>query len=276
MESVSTGISLVGTLYEQKGPIKELLDKLSAKWRGKKHRLIVTGMAGVGKTTLVDCLSGRVFSQEYRLPGRSIKVEHTNTIVPSDPLRDESKKRLLYSVIPGQVSSVRQSAFNDLLAYKSEITGVIHVVASGLAEMNDRRLLDGLKEQGITTMEAYKQFQMNRELADLENTCAELERYMVANRRPIWFVLAVNKIDLFHQTLNDDIYVYAKNDHLFFQRLTTLQNRVGSLFFQWDIVPVCSWLEDFEFNGQVLPSTLKPTQFREYLTDFMSLLIRKL
>jgi GTPase SAR1 family protein len=269
MESLPTGISLVGALYEQKGPIKELLDKLSAQWRGKKSRLVVTGMAGVGKTTLVDCLSGRVFREDYRLPGRSTKVEQVTKTVLSDTLRDEPKKRLVYSVIPGQASLVRQTAREELFNGKTDITGVIHVVSGGLPTLRkqDNPLLD------VHTLTDYRQYWMNKELADLDETCSYIERHLMLSRKFVWMLLTINKIDLFHQTLPQETAFYTSPDSPFVQRLTQLQNRIGNLFFQWEVHPVCSWLEDFEYREHGLSSTLKPVEFRAYLQEFLEILI---
>jgi GTPase SAR1 family protein len=276
MESLPTVISLSGALYKQKGPIQETWNALSAKWFGKKQQLLITGMAGVGKTTLLDCLSGKVFQENYRLPARSTTVERSQRVLSADSLRDGSKKRIAYAVIPGQASSVRRDGFAELLTAKTDVAGIIHVVSGGLATLDDITELDLLKYKGILSIDAYRKAQRQRELADLDETCMELERYMVGSRRPVWLLLTVNKIDLFHETLGEVTAFYTNPDGPFVQRLRQLQDRVGSLYFQWEVMPVCSWLDNFAYNGQTLPSQFKQTDFRQYLTAFFTKLITKL
>ena len=269
MESIPTSISILGELYEQKGPIRELVGKLTEKWFGRKSRLVITGMAGVGKTTLLDCLSGRVFAENYVLPNRSTRVERATRTLPANALRDEPKMHIAYSVIPGQPSLPRQIARKELFDGKTDIVGIVHVVSSGLPTLR----YSASQLVAINTIADYRAYYLAQELVDLDETCHDIERYLVASRKTVWLLLTLNKIDLFHQTLDLETAIYTSDDSPFVQRLRALQNRVGSLNFRWEVVPVCSWLEDFGVGESRLRSNLSQTEFRQYLQAFLTKLI---
>ena len=98
---------------------------------------------------------------------------------------------------------------------------------------------------------------------------------MTASRKPLWLLIAVNKIDLFPDAINQEINIYSKATSPFAERLRLLQNRIGSLYFTWDIAPVSACLEDFTFQNQKIDSTLKPSQQQEYVKAFIEKLIER-
>lgn len=269
MESLPAVLEGAKSVVENRGFIIQAWQGLISKLLGKKATIIFTGLAGSGKTTLFDCLSGRTEQANYKPPRRSTEVEKRQKEVPADPVHDNPKKRLAYVVIPGQESSIRQIAFEELFAGKQEIAGVIHVVSSGLPTLRENVAMQVLAEKGIDTIEKFRAYQAQAELDDLDLTCKTIERYMTASRKPIWMLIAVNKIDLFPTTLEHEMSSYSKATTPFAERLKLLQTRVGSLFFDWDIVPISAWLEDFTFNSQKIDSSLKPSQQQQYIKAFI-------
>lgn len=273
MESLPAVLEGAKSLVENKGFIGQLWQGLTTKLLGKKSTIVFTGLAGAGKTTLFDCLSGRTELVSYKPPRRSTEVEKRQTKVAADPIHDDGKKRLAYVVIPGQESSIRQAAFEELFTGKDEIAGIIHVVSGGLPTLRENVSAQILADNGIDTIEKFRSHQLEAELEDLDLTCKAIERYMTASRKPIWMMVAVNKIDLFSATIEHEMSLYSKATTPFAERLNLLQKRVGSLFFDWDIVPVSAWLEDFRFNGQKIDSSLKRPQQQQYAKAFIEKII---
>lgn len=248
-----------------------LLEKLI----GRKSTIIFTGLPGVGKTTLLDKISGKMELPDYKLSGRSAKVERDIKKITADSLRDEPKKRLAYIVIPGQESSVRQQAFEDLFKGDETIAGVVHVVSGGLPTLRERVALQTLAEKGVDTIAKFRKFQVENELDDLDLVCDAIERYMLVSRKPLWLLIVVNKADLFSATINQELDGYSKATSPFAERLRLLQTRIGSLYFDWDIAPMSAYLEDFTFQDQTIDSVLRPGQQQEYVKAFIQKLIER-
>ncbi len=275
MENIPALIEAAKSLQDNKGFFGQAWEGLMNKLAGKKSTIIFTGLPGAGKTTLLDKISGKTEQADYKLPGRSIKVEERSKKVPADSIRDEPKKRLAYKVIPGQHSSVRQEAFEELFQGKDEIAGVVHVVSGGLPTLREKVALQVLAEKGVDTIDKFRKFQAEQELEDLNWVCDAVERYMIASRKPIWLIVAVNKIDLFSEETHQELNKYSKATSPFAERLRLLQNRVGSLYFDWDIAPVSAWLEDFTYQNEKIDSTLKPSQQQQYVNAFIEKLIER-
>ena len=191
--------------YDSRSLAGELWSSLMVKLKGRKATIVFTGLAGAGKTQLLDRLTGKTEKANYAPPGRSPKVEKGGKKVGKDALRDEPKKRLAYAVIPGQSSTVRQKAFDDLFSGKTDIAGIVHVVSSGLPTLRTREAIQILKEQHVGDVATYRQYQLQQEVEDLDETCKAVERYMIAARKPLWLFVAATKIDLFLDTLNHDL-----------------------------------------------------------------------
>jgi hypothetical protein len=123
---------------------------------------------------------------------------------------------------------------------------------------------------GIKTLEDYRTSQLQEEISDLKATCQMIVRTVRKHRDPIWMFVASTKCDLYAGDLNrveDHYSPYGKND--FVRQLNSLQGQIGSLYFTWDALPVCGSLEDFEWNGELLPSALKPSQRDQLVTNLL-------
>ncbi len=275
MEWIPGALKGAKAAYDSRNMASELWNSLMIKLKGKKATIVFTGLPGAGKTQLFDKLSGRTEKKGYLPPGRSAKVEKGGRKISADSLRDEPKKRLAYVVIPGQTSSVRQKAFEDMFSGKTEIAGIIHVVSSGLPTLRTREAAQVLKEQHVADVASYRQYQLLQEVEDLDETCMAIERYMIASRKPIWLFIVATKIDLFLNTLDHDLTVYEKASSPFVERLRQLQSRVGSLNFDWELVAVSAWNEDFDYNGEKLISSISPEQQNKYLDAFLQRMIDK-
>jgi GTPase SAR1 family protein len=261
--------------YDSRTLAGELWNSLMIKLKGRKATIVFTGLPGAGKTQLLDRLTGKTEKADYVPPGRSARVEKAGKKISKDAIRDEPKKRLAYVVIPGQSSTVRQKALEELFSGKTPVAGVVHVVSSGLTTLRTREAMQILKEHDVADVAAYRQYQIQQEVENLDETCKAIERYMVATHKPVWLFIVATKIDLFFDTLDQDLIFYEQAGGPFAKRLRQLQDRVGSLNFDWELVAVSAWNTDFNYNGEKLTSQMKPEQQKEYLETFLQKMIAK-
>jgi hypothetical protein len=242
---------------------KEIIGWVQSAWQtivGKKRNLAITGMEGVGKTALLHTLTGESLQPGYQKPLRSHKLQERNLKTP------EGKIRL--SCVPGQKATPRYVALEKLFLSRNPVDGVLHVVANGLATI---RLADAaavLVERGITTLAKYKTSQKKRELEDLQETCKMISQSHQRHRSPTWLIVAVDKIDLYHATIEDARRYYAGQSD-FTHILQELTHQLGTNYFRWDAFPISGCREEFRWNDKTLPSELNDDLWKNYLVQFL-------
>jgi len=243
--------------YKSRDDFKEI-------WRktfGKKN-IVFTGLGGAGKTVLFDFLSGQGFKQNYKPPRPSQSVE-------KGKVRKENRKMAI-SVLPGQMDSPRMQGINEIFLDKNVVDGVIHVVCNGFVDVRDKTAREFLiKDQSLKTIEKFRQVQLREELRDLDETCKILRQSIQKHQKPKWLLIAVTKIDLFYDKLDVVREYYSPSGSSeFAKRLKLLQTQVGTDNFRWETVPVCTWLNDFEWNNEKAASVLNTDERDHYLTQF--------
>jgi hypothetical protein len=243
---------------------KELGGIVTAVWNRLTKtptELAITGTEGVGKSVLLDNLTGKAFEQGYTKPRKSQREEQGAV---------QSKQRIRASVVPGQLSSPRYESLDELFGGQKQVDGVIHVVSAGLPLIREDAHRQQLVDHQVTTIREYRSYHRGVELNDLKETC---DKIRTAHRRyhsPKWLIVAVDKIDLFHdKVLEEQQYYSPHHDSEFTRILNDLQNNVGKDNFRWTAVPVCGWPEDFEWNGEVLPSHMTAEARQAYLAQFL-------
>lgn len=247
--------------YKSRDEAKDAWSKIF----GKK-RIVFTGLSGVGKTVLLDFLSGKGFEQGYQPPKPSQSVE---TGKLSKTLKKE-KPRMAISVIPGQDDSPRLQGLDEIFLGKKGVDGVIHVVSNRFIEVRSpeaRNLL--IKEDNLQTIEQFRQYQLKKEFADLNETCEIIRKSIHKHQKPKWLLVAVTKVDLFYDKLSEAKKCYSPSGKSkFARRLKDLQIQVGTDNFRWETVPVCTWLKDFEWNNEKQPSVLKVEERDHLIANF--------
>jgi hypothetical protein len=157
---------------------------------GEKRIIAFTGCAGIGKTVLLDHLTGDAYKRGYHPPDESQESERGKI--------SEQRKRIHLVTVPGQNSGPRYEAFNTLITDRETIDGVVHVVANGFASMRSETAKEILqRDQNIQTIEAYRQAQLKIELEDLQHTCEFIRRSHQRHHRPPWLLIAVAKLSTF-------------------------------------------------------------------------------
>jgi hypothetical protein len=227
---------------------KESLGKMLSgglEWAlGKKTTIAFTGMEGVGKTVLFDHLTRKSEKPGYKLPHRSQKLEKGKV---------DGEKRLVLHVIPGQDSNPRHCAIEELFLGKVPVDGIIHVVSFGysvIREEQSKWIL--VQDRNISTLTKFLNYQRKREIADLEATCDAIRQSHRRFHKPTWMVIALDTVDLYADKDEEARTRYQDPTGEFHQRLVELQNQVGRDFFRWELLPVCAYPQQFEWNGKIV------------------------
>lgn len=243
-----------------------------AKVFGRKTSLAFTGMAGVGKSVFLDLMTGKASEEGYELPLVSQGMETGKVGLPDEGFFG---KKVLVSVVPGQDSEPRHLALDKLFRTKQKAVGVIHIVGNGFATTRTQGAIQSLIiDYGIDSVEKYRHGQLSAELTDLEKTCEEIRISHQKGRKPRWLIVAVDKVDLFQDSLDQVRRYYSpQSDSKFADTIRALAYRVGTDYFRWEeTAPICGCLQPFTWNGTTVPSTITAEARDLYLAQFLMLL----
>ena len=250
-------IPAVKEAYKSREQIASNWERIVTQIKGKKIEIAVTGLSGAGKTVLLDHLTGQAYHRGYAPPGRSRSSETGK--MPAKGFR------IGLSTIPGQDSRIRQTAIAKIFETKRPVDGVIHVVSNGYVSQHETTAREVLAEDlHITTIEQLRQHFLEAELYDLEATLNLIRGSMRKSRKPKWLIIVVAKSDLFYdRILEAERYYSPSGNSAFTEKMKQFLGQVGSDNFDWEAVPVATWIEDFHWGSEILPSQLKPDQ-RDY------------
>ncbi|MER7586916.1 GTPase [Micromonospora sp. NPDC127501] len=236
--------------YRYREEIRSIWGKTLEKLVGKKSHIVFTGMPGVGKTVLLDHLTGRGFDPKYLPPGRSVNAERGKV--------NQSGNKMAITVIPGQLSQPRLEHLAQAFDTKQPVDGVVHVVCNGFAAQRDPFQVEYLRENGIDTLEKYREHHRQRELEDFAAVSNAIRVAAKKHRKAPWLLVAADKLDLYGseaERLAARRY-YGSDGGAFFELVNTLRHRVGTDNMTYDLLPACAWIEDFEWAGEKVSPTL--------------------
>ncbi len=251
-------------LWRQRQDVVGAVEKLRAFLLGRKIRLACTGMPGVGKTVLLDHITGRASQTGYKPPGVSHAVEKRDLSLEG--------RRVAFSIVPGQDSPQRHDALDAAFDPKALPDGVIHVVSNGYVTLRSEEARR-LEAVAWPSLDAFLAVRRQQEVADLDLVCTRLNAVLRRNHKPSWLLVALTKVDLFQEDLAQAEAWYGPDaDSPFADRLRRLQGKIGSDRFQWSVAPVCAWPEDFDFGDFTVVSGFKSPERDHYLTTFLEVL----
>jgi GTPase SAR1 family protein len=246
-------IPIAGQAIRNREEIAGLWARLMNTLRGKHSQLAVTGMPGVGKTVLLDHLTGQAFGPDYELPARSAQVER-------ETLR-RTGQRLGLAVIPGQRSSSnRLLGIDELFIGKKPVSGILHVVSFGYTETRSEFAMEAMRTRDLAAMRAIR---LEEELEDLRATCQVIRTSWTHHRKPMWLIVVADKVDLYSddESIKEAKTRYSRNaGSAFSSVLNELEAQIGQDNFDWHAMPACGWLEDFHWRDEMVESRLDMTQ----------------
>lgn len=241
---------------------------LIKKWFRRQKHIMFTGMSGVGKTVLFDYLVGEGSKIDYRPPEESSKqLEHTR--------RSIRKTGFALSVVPGEKITPRYRAQKEAIKKYGPPNGIIHVVANGFASIRKRPSQNALIRKGLVSVADFREHQKEQELADLEKTISEvIYPCHWEGGFPEWLMVVATKADLYPSEIAvAENYYSPDGEGRFVGRMNELQEELGTRYFRWQAKPVCSWLENFQWNQETVESKIYEAQRNQMLLQLVQSLV---
>ncbi len=198
-------------------------ERIGRLFRHRFPMVAVTGMTGVGKTQLVDRLTGG--SHEVAEAGSAVMERRTR--------RSPRLHGFRFFVVPGDNAATRLSAL-DAVFHDEPVDGVIHVVAHGHATP---------RRAGGTSgpASASREEQLAAELEDWTVTSHLIASMAVRRDKPIWLVIAVTKTDLYPDQVDEAVRYYSPGSGSpFGDKVDALRALAGGAKLSIDVLPVAS------------------------------------
>ena len=183
----------------------------------------VTGMTGVGKTQLADRLAGRATSSSVAEVGSAVMERRTR--------RSPRLHGFRFLVVPGDNAATRLGALDEVF-HDEPVDGVVHVVANGYATP---RRTAGTTGAAVATREE----QLAAELEDWAITAHRIASMAVRRDKPVWLVIAVSKVDLYADHLEEAVRYYSPGSGSpFGDKVDELRALAGGAKLSVDVLPV--------------------------------------
>jgi hypothetical protein len=217
-------------------------DRLTSVFQHRYPVVAVTGMTGVGKSELVEHLSGRPRPGGVPESGSAVMERRTR--------RDPRLRGFRFRVVPGENAATRLGALDEVF-HDAPVDGILHVVANGYAT--------GRRPAGRTgAIAADRAEQLERELEDWTVTAHRIASLAVRRTHPTWLIVVVTKVDLYPDDIDEVVQSYSPGSGTpFGDRLDELRALAGGAKLSVDVLPACSHLAE--------GTTIKPKQRDGYL-----------
>lgn len=199
-------------------------ERVSRLFRRRFPLVAVTGMTGVGKSQLVDRLTRRT-SDAVPEVGSAVMERRTR--------RSHRLRGFRFRVVPGDNAATRLGALDEVF-HDEPVDGVIHVVANGYATP---RRTAGTTGAATATRDA----QLAAELEDWTITSHRIASLAVRRDQPIWLVIAVTKVDLYPDEIDEAVHYYSPGSGSpFGEKVDALRALAGGAKLSIDVLPVSS------------------------------------
>lgn len=242
------------TIYKNRKFIQGLWKKLVVAAGLGKTNIAILGRPSVGKSVLSSHLYGETSNLTYNLPKTSNNVE-TKAIQLGDWTQ-------IVRVIPGQSNHERANGLEEAFHAHNSLEGVIYVVDWGYTSIRDITIREKLiKGNKIDTIEKLREYNLKNELEDFKTTLQTIQDANSVGRAPKWLIIAVNKVDLFYEKIDmAQEYYHPEGNSEFTKCLNQFIHNIGKQNIKCVSLPICSWETTFEWNGEIIKTSLGGTE----------------
>ncbi|MBS0854377.1 GTPase domain-containing protein [Enterobacter sp. JGM127] len=203
--------------------------------KAMSSKVIVTGMAGAGKSYLFEAIVQESKNKKMNRPGQSVQGEDHILYLGNGLL----PKKI--TIIPGQNMAVSSDLKNKKIDKNDDLDGVIHVMDFGYNSPRDQYSKDNFESKGIFTFEDLRQYNLNAELDYLEGL---IERFIILNKRPKWFCLVLTKTDLYKSSTAARYYKENPRFQQIIEKLYKVVDRDHIALF----IPTCSDISSLSYG----------------------------
>lgn len=209
--------------------------------------VVVLGRSGAGKSFLTAQMHGVGNQLDWVDPGVSSNVE-THPI-PLGPWTE------IVRVIPGGQSRERAIGMGEAFQNSPGLEGIIYVCCAGFTEIRSPVAASTAVKGGMDTTEKFRQTQMREEEFDLKQVCDRILELQAHNIKPKYFVVAINKLDLFYNDLDAIQNHYDIHGNGSFARiLQDFARNADTQSLRIKCIPVSSTMKSFKWNTEVTSS----------------------
>lgn len=199
-------------------------------------KIVVTGMAGAGKSYLFDFINQTVKNVAMTRPSQSVKGEE-HFIYMGNGLFPKK-----ITVIPGQEMAISLSLMDKELIKNNKINGIIHVLDYGHNAPRDEYTASNYEADNIYNFKDLISHNKNAELIYLEGIVSRISSMPV---KPKWFCLVLTKTDLYKAS-------EAKKEYLANEKFIKIIEKLESIFGKERLailVPVCSDISSITYGS---------------------------
>lgn len=248
-------------LYSNRNQIMSGWETFLTKILGPKSSVAFVGPGGIGKTVLLDHLTGAAFKSNYKIPGQSRRQESGKTKADGN--------RIAIVVAPGQ-GGPQVDSFSNIFDGKKGVDGIVFVAGNGLVSLRRNDAIQQNIQAGLDSVEKWRAKNQEAELKYLREVAANIRASNNKSGKPKWMLVAATKADLLFDDLpNIERYYSPHCDSEFSKVLDDLVVALGTDNFDWEAVPVCSALDDFSWGNEVMQSRLDEAARDHYLSQFV-------
>lgn len=249
-------------MYKNRHQIMSGWERMIATIFGPKTSVAFVGPGGIGKTVLLDHITGSAFKPSYKAPGQSRSQEVGKAKTEGN--------RLAIVVAPGQ-GGPQVDSFADIFHEKKAVDGVVFVAGSGLVSLRREDAIQQNISTGFDTIEKWKARNIQAELSYLKDVAAHIRVSNKKSRNPKWMLVAATKADLLFDNLQDvEKYYSPHGDSEFSKTLNDLVAVLGTDNFEWDAMPVCSALDEFSWGSETIQSKVGEDARDHYLSQMVA------
>jgi len=232
--------------YKYRHLLQKWWKKLLVYTNNGDTNIVVLGRPSVGKSVMASYLYGETNNLSWELPDTSRGVE-SNIFTLGNWTN-------IVRVIPGQTTNKRYLGLNEAFSESTKLEGIIYVADWGFTDVRDNIIkMQMIKEEGLNTIKAIREFNLKFELDDFKIICREIEKGFALGKSPKWLLVVVNKADLFfdNKTLNlAQQYYHPRGNSAFSKVIQSTINVVGEQRLKCAAIPLCSFEKDFVWNKE--------------------------